>query len=58
MSEEQITVTVHEINFTEKSVTILRTFRNKRQLDTANSIISKILGLRKEYDSFIERLEK
>ena len=59
MSEgDKVTVVVHELNFTDKPITISRTFRNKRNIETAEAIIAKILSLRKEYDSFIERLEK
>jgi hypothetical protein len=58
MSEEKKAVMVYDIKMVGSPITIINNFRNKRHINTADSIIQKIVGLKKEYDDFIQRLEK
>ena len=49
-------VTIAEINIIDKKIDVITDAKNKRQLDYAESVLSKILNLKKEYDDIIHRL--
>jgi hypothetical protein len=58
MNEEKKAVMLYDIKLEGTPITINNTFRNQRHLNAAESIIKKIVGLKKEYDDFMRGLER